>query len=54
MEEEIKLEEQEEFDWKGHIREVFEDIKDKVEFLYSNNETEAFIWAIWKMSTEVL
>ena len=54
MEEEIEVTEQEEFDWKGHIREVFEDFKDKIEFLYPNNETEAFIWAIWKMSTEIL
>ena len=49
MEEEIEVTEQEEFDWKGHIREVFEDFKDKIEFLYPNNETEAFIWEIWKM-----
>jgi proteasome lid subunit RPN8/RPN11 len=55
MNEEIEITEtMEDFDWKGHIRDVFGDVCDDIEFLYPNNSTEIFLTAIWKMSLDAL
>jgi len=55
MNEEIEITEtMEDFDWKGHIRDVFGDVRDDIEFLYPNNSTEIFLTSIWKMSLDVL
>jgi len=40
--------------WKQHIREVYYEMGDNIEFLYPNNPTEVFLTSIWKTSIHEL
>tara|TARA_B110000003_G_scaffold163390_1_gene163413 strand:- start:2479 stop:3018 length:540 start_codon:yes stop_codon:yes gene_type:complete len=41
-------------DWKQHIRDVFNEMGDEIEFLYPNNSSEVFLTSIWKSSIDLL
>ena len=40
--------------WKQHIRDIYGEMKNDIEFLYPNNSAEVFLTSIWKTSVDEL